>query len=266
MRTSVTILTTLFLMAPAFSQMQDNTQPRLACNDNSNQGRLVRHCEMREQTVAYTGQLTIDGRENGGISVLGWSRGDVLVRARVDASGSSDADARAIASQIRVNAAAGRISAEGPANDSDHNWSVSYEVFVPHDVNLDLTTHNGGVHLSDVRGNIQFSAVNGGVHLTRIAGNVHGQTTNGGVHIELAGSRWEGQGLDVSTTNGGVHLQVPENYSARIEGSTVNGGLHSDFAGIVQSKNTRQISANLGSGGALLSVKTTNGGVHIGRT
>jgi len=266
MRITLSALAALFLVAPAFGQMQDNTQPRLSCNGSSGQGRLVRHCEMREQTLPFAGQLNIDGRENGGVSVLGWSRREVLVRMRVDASAASDADARALASQIRVNAGAGRISAEGPANDSDHHWSVSYEVFVPHDVNLELTTYNGGLHLSDVRGNIQFSAVNGGVHLTRIGGDVHGKTTNGGVHIELAGTRWEGQGLDVSTTNGGIHLKVPENYSARVEGSTVNGGFHSDFAGMAQGKNTRQISANLGSGGAVLRVKTTNGGVHIGRT
>ena len=261
----ITILSVLLIAAPAFSQMRDNTQPQLKCNDDSDNGRLSRFCQMREQTIAYSGQLAIDGRENGGVSVLGWSRGDVLVRMRIDASGPSDAEAQAFASQVRVNANAGRISADGPASDSNHQWSVSYEVFVPHDVNLDLTTRNGGVHLSDVRGNIQFSAVNGGVHLSRIAGNVHGQTTNGGLHIELAGSSWDGQGMEVSTTNGGVHLEVPQNYSARLEGSTVNGGMHSDFAGMVQAKNARQISANLGGGGAVLSVKTMNGGVHVSR-
>jgi DUF4097 and DUF4098 domain-containing protein YvlB len=261
----IPILTAILIVAPAFCQMRDNTQPRLTCNDNSDNGRLTRFCQMREQTIPNTGQLAIDGRDNGGVSVLGSSRGDVLVRMRIEASGSSDAEAQTLASQVRVSAGAGRISADGPANDSGHQWSVSYEVFVPHDINLDLTTHNGGVHLSDVRGNIQFSAVNGGVHLTRIAGNVHGQTTNGGLHIELAGSRWDGQGMEVSTTNGGVHLEVPENYSARLEGSTVNGGMHSDFAGMVQAKNARQISANLGGGGAVLSVKTMNGGVHVSR-
>jgi hypothetical protein len=94
---------------------------------------------------------------------------------------------------------------------------------------------------------------------------VHGQTTNGGLHIELAGPRWDGQGMDVATTNGGVHLAVPENYSARLEGSTVNGGMHVDFPVTVQGKITHQISTNLGAGGALLRVKTTNGGVHVSR-
>jgi DUF4097 and DUF4098 domain-containing protein YvlB len=66
--------------------------------------------------------------------------------------------------------------------------------------------------------------VNGGIHLNRVSGNVSGKTTNGGVHVQLAGDRWNGQGLDVKTTNGGVHLNVPANYSAHLEASTVNGG------------------------------------------
>ena len=77
----ITILTAILIAAPAFCQMRDNTQPQLKCNDdNPGNGRLTRFCQMREQAIPYAGQLAIDGRENGGVSVLGWSRGDVLVR------------------------------------------------------------------------------------------------------------------------------------------------------------------------------------------
>lgn len=249
---------------PLSAQMRDNTQPEMKCNDQDN-GRLVRHCEIREQTIAYPGQLAIDGRQNGGVSVRGWSRSNVWIRMRVEASAASQSEAQSLASQIRVNIGAGRIAAEGPATNGDQHWSVSYEVFVPHSANIEVMTHNGGVHVADVRGDIAFSAVNGGVHLARVDGHVHGKTTNGGLHIELAGSRWEGEGMDVATTNGGVHLAIPDNYSARLEGSTVNGGLHVDFPVTVQGKITKHISANLGAGGAPLSVKTTNGGVHVSR-
>ena len=259
---AIAALVALAAGAPGFGQMRDNTQPEMNCTNNGDNGRMVRHCEMREQTVAYSGQLAIDGRQNGGVTVRGWSRSDVWVRERVDASAASESEAKALASQVRVNVSAGTISSEGPSNDGDRHWSVSYEVFVPHTANLEITAHNGGVHISDVRGDIGFSAVNGGIHLARVDGNVHGRTTNGGLHIELAGSRWDGQGMDVATTNGGVHLTIPANYSAHLEGSTVNGGMHVDVPGAVQSKAKRQISTNLDAGGALLKVSTTNGGVH----
>ncbi|MBS1873274.1 MAG: DUF4097 family beta strand repeat protein [Acidobacteria bacterium] len=243
--------------------MRDNTERNLKCSEGNNEGRRPRHCEMREQTVAYSGQLNIDGRTNGGVSVKGWSRADVLVRAKVDASAESEGEARSLASQVRVDASAGRISASGPDRVEGRGWSVSYEVFVPHSANLQLTAHNGGVHVADVGGQIEFTAVNGGVHLARLSGHVQGRTQNGGLHIELTGSRWDGEGMDVTTTNGGVHVQIPASYSAHLETSTVNGGVSTQYPMTVSGKIGRQLSANLGSGGATIRLTTTNGGIKI---
>ncbi len=238
--------------------------PELRCNENDQErdGR-ARSCEMREQTIAYPGQLTIDGQQNGGVSVRGWNRSDVLVRMKVQTGAPTDADARSLASQVRANIGAGKISADGPESRDNQWWSVSYEVFVPQSANVDARTHNGGINIQDIHGKVGFSAVNGGIHLARVSGDLHGKTVNGGLHIQLSGNRWDGDGLDVATTNGGVHLEVPANYSARLETSTVNGGMHADYPLTVTGKIGKSISATLGSGGATLKVATTNGGVHI---
>ena len=262
-RTLIFSVAVLGLAGSATAQMQDNTQPTLTCNDRDGNGRLVRHCEMREQTIAYPGQLNIDGGQNGGVQVKGWSRADVLVRAKVDASAVTDADARALAGQIKVNVAAGQVSSSGPETSHDQNWSVSYEIFVPHQANVQIQAHNGGVHVSDINGRLDFATDNGGVHLARLNGHVQGKTTNGGVHIEFTGSRWEGDGMNVETTNGGVHMSMPANYSARLETSTVNGSVHAGIPMTVSGKIGRQFAANLGAGGATIHVVTTNGGVHI---
>lgn len=254
---------TAAVLGLAGSTFGQEPKPSLECRDNNRDGRLQRHCEIREQTIAYSGQLMVDGGQNGGVSIKGWSRSDVLVRSKVEASAPSDSEARALVGQIRLNASAGRVSADGPEMVRDRNWSVSYEVFVPRQSNVQLNTHNGGVHVQDVNGRVEFSAVNGGVHLSRVNGHVQGKTTNGGLHIELAGNRWDGDGMDVSTTNGGVHLNLPANYSAHLETSTVNGGLHTGFPMTVSGKIGRQLSTNIGSGGATIRVITTNGGVHI---
>ncbi len=262
-----TILTLLFLAACS-AQMRNNTTQDLKCDNENNWGRKAHTCDMREQTIAYAGQLTVDGRENGGVSVKGWDRSDVLVRMKVEASADTDSEAKAIASQIRANVSAGRISADGPQQGSGRNWSVSFEVFTPHRSNLELTAMNGGIHLADLSGTIHFNTKNGGVHIARLAGDVKGETVNGGVHIELAGNRWDGQGLDVKSTNGGVHMSVPANYSAQLETSTENGGIHSDFASPTEAtarQRDHHIKSNLGSGGALVRVVTTNGGVKIAR-
>src|SRR5206468_677062 len=99
---------------------------------------------------------------------------------------------------------------------------------------LTLKTHNGGVSISDVRGQIRFEGQNGGVRLKRLAGDVTGSTVNGGVDVELAGTMWDGRQLEVSTTNGGVNVALPSLYSAHIQAETRMGRIQSDFPAMAE--------------------------------
>ena len=242
--------------------------PTLSCEHGGfHNDRLITHCEMKEQTFgAPRGAVRIDPGVNGGITVKGWDRGQVWVRARIEAAAETDSEARALASQIRFASGGGEIRAEGPEMERRRNWSVSYEIFVPRQSDVNAKAHNGGIKISDVRGTIEFDALNGGVTLQRLGGDVHGHTTNGGLTIELAGDRWDGRGMDVATTNGGVKMAVPPNYSAHLETATVNGGVQVDFPVTVQGRMSKEFSFDVGSGGATIKAVTTNGGVKINRS
>ena len=233
--------------------------------DNGWQNDLVSHCEINEMTIAAQPGLSVDGGVNGSMTVRGWKRHEILVRARVEPAARSDADARDIARRIVIHTGGGQIRAEGPQLENHQNWSVSYEIFVPQQINLNLKAHNGGIRIANVRGSIEFDALNGGVSLVRLGGNVRGHTTNGGLKVELAGSRWDGEQLDAYTTNGGVSFQVPDNYSAHLETGTVNGHINVDFPVSVHGEINRRLSIDLRSGGALVRAVTTNGGVSIQR-
>ena len=225
-----------------------------------------RHCEVRESTMP-AGPLNVDAGQNGGIVIEGWDGSDIRVRAVVQASASSEARAREIAGQVQVQAGGGRVYATGPEMERRESWSVSYRINVPAKNDLDLHASNGGITIAGVSGNMRFDTTNGGVKLQDIGGRVNGQTRNGGLTVSLSGNRWDGEGLDVETSNGGVTLNLPENYNAELETRTVNGGLRIDFPITVQGELTSRkgISTTLGSGGPLVRVRTTNGGVKIGR-
>jgi len=261
------LIAALLSLASLFALAQDKgSKESLACRDNWYSERLVGHCEVREQTIAASGGvLSIDGRQNGGVSVKGWDQNQILVRARVQTGATTAGEAEELAKQITIETGGGKIFASGPDNRRDYHWDVSYEVFVPRRSDLSLETHNGGIALVGVNGRIEFNALNGGVVLKQVGGNVHGTTTNGGVVVELAGDRWDGETLDVRTTNGGIVMSVPENYSAHLETGTVNGSLSIDFPVTVQGRITREIAVNLGSGGPTVRAMTTNGGVRIRR-
>jgi DUF4097 and DUF4098 domain-containing protein YvlB len=226
----------------------------------------VRFCEVRDVRLPRAeGRLSVDGRLNGGIWVQGWERNEVLVRAKIQTWAESDAEARRLASAIRIRTADGRIEAEESESGRRSGWSVSYDVYVPRRTDLDLRTHNGGISVEGVQGRIDVEALNGGVSIRNVQGEVRGGTTNGGVLLSLDGDRWVGQGVDLETTNGGVTIVVPEGYSARLETGTVNGGMNVDFPITIQGMVGRRLSTTLGSGGPLIRVRTTNGGVNLRR-
>jgi hypothetical protein len=262
------------LMVAAALSATAGAQPRTAgfgrsadawCGDWQDSGDRARHCEVQEATIGAAGPIEVDASPNGGIRVRGGDRGDVLVRARIVASADTSADARALASGVRIQTDGGRVRAEGPAAGGDAHWSVSFEIEVPRNAQLALTTRNGGISLDDFYGTATFTAMNGGVTLANVGGDIRGGTTNGGVTVDLAGPRWNGAGLDVHTRNGGVRLMLPDGFSGELEVGTTNGRLNIEMPITVQGTIGRHITTTLGSGGPPVRAITTNGGVTVRR-
>jgi len=273
MRSSVTCaawigMTVLAAGGPLLAQLRDNNEKQMTCQNGSYDSDGVRHCEVREQTVAAIGRLSVDANRNGGVTVKGWLRNEVLVRARVEASAENEGAAANLASRVSIDGSGGQVRANGPESVDNNNswWSVSYEIFVPQNTDLSLTARNGGINISDVRGQIRFEGRNGGVHLKRLAGDVSGSTANGGVQAELTGTTWDGRQLEVTTRNGGVSVTMPSSYSARIQAESERGGFQSDFPVSVQGNmRPRRLDFNVGGGGPLIHVTTTNGRVTFTR-
>jgi hypothetical protein len=262
MSTIKSVAALLLLGTAAAAQQPPASQP---CDDVARGSRDGAHvCEVREVTLRPRDTLAVDSAPNGGIRVSGENRKDVLVRAKVQAWAEDEAQARALAAEVVVHTD-DTIRADGPDRRGRQGWSVSYEIQAPRATALNLQTHNGGIEITNVRGDLDFETTNGGLRLDGVAGNVRGRTTNGGVDVTLAGARWDGEALDVRTTNGGVRMRVPEKYSARLETRTVNGGLNIDFPVTVQGRVGREITTTLGAGGPLVRAETTNGGVQISR-
>lgn len=258
-----TTLTVLAVASPLVGQVRD-TDP---CRDSGQDDERYRHCEVREESMA-AGPLTVDAGTNGGIRVVAWDQNSIRVQAIVQASARDEARAREIASSVQLIVGGGRVNANGPdTTGRRESWSVSYRINVPRQNDLDLRATNGGITIDGVSGDIKFDTTNGGVRLTDLGGRVRGETHNGGLNVVLSGRQWEGEGIDVETNNGGVTLTIPDGYNAQLETRTVNGGFRSDVPLTVQGELSfrRGISTTLGSGGAPVRVRTTNGGVRINR-
>jgi DUF4097 and DUF4098 domain-containing protein YvlB len=84
----------------------------------------------------------------------------------------------------------------------------------------------------------------------------------------MAGTRWDGRQMDLSTHNGGVNVAMPEQFSARVQAETMNGRISSDFPmPMMDNRNNgerqRKIEFAVNGGGAPIHITTQNGGINL---
>lgn len=263
------LLAALLAAAPLAAQEDDPQDWLEECRDNrwgGSRDAPNRACDVREVTIAAPRTLSVDAGMNGGVSVRSWNGDRVRVVALISANARSEERAQQDLRAIRIHTDGGQVRATGPSNDAPGHWSVSFRVWVPRRMNLDLEAHNGGIAIHGVQGQIEAETMNGGLRLVEVGGDVRARTTNGGVHVTLGGGQWSGEGLDAQTTNGGVHLEIPAGYDARLVTGTVNGRIRSDIDLPASQLRSRHVSTTLGRGGPTIHVRTTNGGVRIDET
>ncbi|HEX5970398.1 MAG TPA: DUF4097 family beta strand repeat-containing protein [Gemmatimonadaceae bacterium] len=257
------------LPVPLLAQRATTSDAEWLDNCRNNWGDDRGHaCEVRDVPVRLSGRsIEIDGRQNGSIRVQGWDGNDVKVTARLQANAESDADAQALLTGIRITSDGRHVSAEGPNSDRGYRsgWSASYVVMVPRRFDLSLDAYNGSLGVEGVTGRLDLSTHNGSVTLADVGGDVHARTQNGSLNVQLAGTSWNGEGLDAVTRNGSVRLAVPASYAATLETGTVNGRINTDIPITVQGRISRQLSVPLNGGGRTIRAMTTNGSVNISR-
>ncbi len=183
----------------------------------------------------------------------------------VIASGPSTTDARDLIKQVTVAIQNGRLRATGPTTARRQSWSVSYRVQVPNRYDLTLNASNGSLNVTGVRGIINAETSNGSIRLTDLGGRVHARTSNGSTNVQVSGTKWDGEGLSVTTSNGSARLDLPQNFNAELAVSTNNGGINIDFPVTVQGRLGRNVDTTLGTGGPRIEVRSSNGSVRVTR-
>jgi hypothetical protein len=253
----------LFLLLPFALPLAAQRDP---CRDQWGDDDRARVCDVRLLGARGLHALRIDPGVNGGADVEAWDRDSVSVEARVLSYARTDDDARALNREVKVSFANGVLSADGPSTGHREGWAVIFVVRAPRHMDLDIETTNGPIGVAGVTGTLKLQATNGPITLDGVNGNVQARLQNGPLSISLAGTAWEGTGLDAETINGPLTIRVPDDYNARLETGTRNGPFHTDIPITVQGNIGRigqNVSTTLGRGGATLHATTTNGPLTI---
>ncbi len=252
--------------------------------------------ERFEQTVPLRpGSEVRLSNANGGVTLEAWDRPEVRIEAEKEVRAGSDAAARKLMSQIRIevaNAPSGvRIDTRIPRHEDGGGFlaalfngggvsvGVTYTVHVPRHVALDILDSNGGIQVAgtlgkahlktsngnltvrEVSGDLSLETSNGGIGVTRSAGSLDAKTTNGAIDAELM--HLAGGGLSLESTNGGVSVRLPKDARFALDAATSNGGVRSDFP--VQGGQTgkRSLKGEVNGGGSRLFIRTSNGGINV---
>jgi len=199
---------------------------------------------------------------NGSVTVEGWDRDEVEVRAVKTAKN----DQRDLAEvRIDVQSQPGQVAVHTLyPHGEGAEVAVEYHIHVPNRVLLgNIDTVNGGVLVRGVHGEGDLRSVNGDVKVVESSGRFSARTTNGDVHLELR-QLADGAPMNLQTVNGSVVLGLPSDARANLDVKSVNGDVYSELP--VTSpvdKAARAFRTKLGLGGGEISVRTINGGIRL---
>ena len=169
-----------------------------------------------------------------------------------------------------------------PSSGGNLQFTMSYEIVLPREAEVSVRTTNGRIEVTGVKGTVDAKSVNGRVICRDITGAVHVRTTNGrieldgitgGIEARTVNGRISGRlaaipatNADITcrTTNGGIRLAVPRDANFELEIQTRSSRVSSDFELTrTTTQKPRQLEGTVGDGGALISLRTTNGPVEL---
>ncbi|WP_241737954.1 ATP-binding protein [Hymenobacter polaris] len=232
----------------------------LACRSGSRVGGdKQQFCEVRDLTMpAPTGEPLLISGANGGTTVRGWDGPAVRIKALVQSGGGTEAEAQARVQAVGITAAGNALRTALPSQEGE--YLVRYEVFVPRQTALVVTSAGGNLRFENLQGRLAFQGGNGNAYLGSLGGQVTGSLSNGNLIVALTGRTWTGEGLDVRTANGDISWRMPAGYSARLLMNTTNGRFYTGLP-VVRMGSMQQVDATVGEGGALLKATTVNGAI-----
>lgn len=223
---------------------------------------------------------------NGSITIHGADVAECSVTATIVTRARTDEEAQELSDQVSVTLVPSdnrlTVKIDKPAHLINKSVSVSLDVHVPNQTNLELTTHNGAVRIKDITGDLNatthngkataegtsgttvLKTHNGSVGCRDISGDVKLHTHNGGVEVVYSEAAPSVCDVSIVTHNGGIGFTAPSGFSARVDASTHNGSVHTDLPITVTGKVSKsKLAGTIGTGEGNLHLETYNGSIKI---
>jgi len=134
---------------------------------------------------------------------------------------------------------------------------LRFEVAVPANFDLELSTAGGDIHVPDIDGQVVARTSSGRIQLGKISKTV--ETSNAGGNIEI----YEAGGpLKASTSSGSIHVEVAK---AKAHLANAGGDIKLDNVGGDLTASTSSGSIHLGNADATVTLRNAGGNISIGQ-
>ena len=247
-------------------------------------------------TLALDGTLSISN-ENGSIDVVPSEDGALLIVAQKTVKPRPQAlqwlrgerknktGGREVLEELAIavsgDATRLELSTAHVPESSGFQASVNYKVYVPKGISVNLDNVNGDVTSAGLENDLDARTENGTIQLDKMSGKVIAHATNGSIDVGGRGGKLEAATVNgeiicrytdampddatikCSSTNGGINFSASPESAFALRATTTNGTIHSGIplTGTVRPKN---VDAVAGTGGAAITLTTTNGDISVG--
>jgi DUF4097 and DUF4098 domain-containing protein YvlB len=260
----------------------DNDEPVTTCDQIHvrAEDREVARSEDRLTLPESSSTVRIRAAQNGGIYVYGTDRKDFAVLNCKIAVDDEQATAERRLLNIKTSFEGGQLGVSGP---DDGEWTSYLIVQAPRASSLSLSGLNGPISFSGMSGKVEVQNTNGPLSIKDSSGEISADITNGPISyaggsgdvklraengpiaVKLAGTSWNGKGLEAESTNGPLALKMPNNYTS---GVLVQTRGYSPFhcsgcEGARKDFDDSNKSVQFGTGPTVVRLSTVNGPVSI---
>ena len=152
------------------------------------------------------------------------------------------------------------IGTRGNLDASTSNGSVELQ----HTGNVDVHSSNGGIRADVERGTFIAGTSNGSINARLGESNsnqpVRLESSNGGIDVTMNSARE----IRASTSNSGITVRMPGGANATLRAHTSNSNITTDFDVMVRGTQSKsRLEGNIGNGGPLLELSSTNGNIKV---
>lgn len=224
------------------------------------------------------GKILFEGNVPGNLKVIGWQRATVLLETERIVYQLSPEKAKQLADQyplqVRYGVSEATIRTSGPLQ-LDGTMEINATLYVPKEkTDLIIRLIKGDLMIGGMGGWVEATVADGSLEAKSMKGYFSFITRQGDLNIEMAGKRWEGQGLTAATQRGDVTVRLPAEYSAALQLETKDGNITIQYPEqtvegekvpwmVITRKKARSLGASVGEGGAPLKLHTAVGQVHV---